>query len=191
MSSDFLKNIEKEIEQIIQKSDVPEDFQHAQNTRVWILKLKPDADWALQLAALAHDIERAIPQRKIKRGNYEDFNTFKKAHARNSARIVGEILDKYPLNAAITSRIKYLITHHEFGREGDPDLIVLKDADSLSFFEVNLPLYFQRHSQQETLFRMQWGYDRLSNRAKKFVKKMNYENDRLNKLLRSCIDSEG
>ncbi|MFQ5824539.1 MAG: DUF4202 family protein [bacterium] len=190
MLLDFLTNIEKEIEQIIQKSNLPEDFQHAHNTRIWILKLKPDANWALQLAALAHDIERAIPQRKITRSEYEDFNAFKRAHALNSARIVGEILEKYPLSDTIKSRIKYLIELHEFGRDGDPELLVLKDADSLSFFEVNLPLYFQRNSEQETLFRMRWGYARLSNQAKKFVKKMSYKNDRLNKLLRICIESK-
>lgn len=190
MPLDFLTTIEKEIEQIIEKSTIPEDFQHALNTRHWILRLKPKADWPLQLAALAHDIERAIPQRKIKRSAYADFNLFKKAHAANSAQIVGEILDKYPLNQSIKARIKYLIEHHEFGRDDDPDLIVLKDADSLSFFEVNLPLFFQRHNEQETLFRMQWGYARLSNRARSSLKKMNYKNKRLNKLLSICIESQ-
>ncbi len=37
---------------------MPEDPRHAENTLDWLLKLKPDADEALQIAALGHDIER-------------------------------------------------------------------------------------------------------------------------------------
>lgn len=144
----------------------------------------------MQLAALAHDIERAIPQRKIQRSEYKDFNAFKNAHALNSARIVAAILEKYPLSNKIKSRIKFLIEHHEFGWDKDPELIVLKDADSLSFFEVNLPLYFQRHYEPEILFRIKWGYARLSEHGKKHLKKITYKDERLNNLLEGCISAE-
>ncbi|SVD31636.1 uncharacterized protein METZ01_LOCUS384490, partial [marine metagenome] len=44
---------------VIARSKVPEDPVHAENVLEWVLKLKPDAGEALQLAALAHDIDRA------------------------------------------------------------------------------------------------------------------------------------
>ena len=76
---DLMEEIEREIEKIVEKSEVPEDYPHARNVREWVLRLKPDADMALQIAALAHDIERAISKRKILRGNYKNYNDFKKA----------------------------------------------------------------------------------------------------------------
>ncbi|MFC1755595.1 hypothetical protein ACFL96_19770 [Thermoproteota archaeon] len=57
--------LEKEIQDIISNSPVETDLAHARldhsrSTREWVLKLKPDADMTLQIAALAHDIERAL-----------------------------------------------------------------------------------------------------------------------------------
>ena len=64
--------VKKKIEKIIKNSLVPEDPMHSKNTLEWLLKLKPDADEALQIAALAHDIERAIGKRKVKRKDYKE-----------------------------------------------------------------------------------------------------------------------
>ena len=43
--------VKKNIEGIIEKSLIPEDPIHAKNTLEWLLKLKPDADEALKIAA--------------------------------------------------------------------------------------------------------------------------------------------
>jgi len=51
MSINYRKAIENEIEDIISCSDVPEDYAHAKSVKEWVLKFRPDADWALQLAA--------------------------------------------------------------------------------------------------------------------------------------------
>ncbi len=158
------KNIESEIERIISKSEIPEDSQHSRNTRAWVLRLKPEADIALQIAALGHDIERSITELKIKREHYIDYNEFKMAHARNSAKVLDDLLSKYDLNETIRCKVSYLVTHHEFG--GNSEENILKDADSISYFDVNLPFYFQRNSKGETAFRIMWGYQRLSDEAK-------------------------
>ncbi len=68
--------VKKKIEKIIKNSLVPEDLIHSKNTLEWLLILKPDADEALQIAALAHDIERAIEERKVKRKDYQEFLGF-------------------------------------------------------------------------------------------------------------------
>ena len=78
----------------------------------WVLRLKPDADFTLQIAALAHDIERAFVERKVKRSEYKDYNDFKKAHAANSTRMVSEILDKYPVSEDTKNKIAYLVEQH-------------------------------------------------------------------------------
>lgn len=190
MHINTFKKIEQEILEIISQSDIPEDYPHAKSVREWVLKLKADADFTLQIAALAHDIERAFVERKVKRNEYKNYNDFKKAHAANSTRMVSEILDKYPVSEDTKNKIAYLVEQHELGADNDRELSVLTDADSISFFEVNLPFYFERNSEEETFFRMRWGYKRLSGPAKRVIGKFNYQNERINQLLKKCISSE-
>jgi hypothetical protein len=79
-----------------------------------------------------------------------------------------------------------LVTCHELG--GDPRSDLLKDADSISFFDVNLPLYYQREGWQEAKRRSIWGYRRLSSRAKNVVKNIAYKDEAVTRLLREVID---
>lgn len=180
-----VKKIESEIERIISKSEIPEDSKHSTNTRAWILRLKPEADMALQIAALGHDIERSIKELKIKREHYIDYNEFKRAHSRNSAKALHELLVKYDLDKRILDKVYNLVTHHEFG--GNPEANILREADSISYFDVNLPFYFQRNSKSETAFRIMWGYQRLSDEAKAVVRDFRYESMELEKLFRDVV----
>ena len=189
MSINYRKAIENKIEDIISRSDVPEDYAHAKSVKEWVLKFRPDADWALLLAAFAHDIERALPQRKVIRSKFSDYNDFKNAHALNSARVVQEILDKYPISRKVKNKILSLIKNHELGQSEDSDLAILKDADSLSFFEVNLLSYAGRNDESEIISRMMWGYQRLSKRARQIVKKFHYKNEKLHEFLERILSS--
>lgn len=40
---------------------------------------------------------------------------------------------------------------------GNPDANLLQDADSFSYFDVNLPLYYQREGYEKSLRRRVWG----------------------------------
>jgi len=190
MSIIYPKAIENEIEDIISRSEVPEDYAHAKNVKDWVLKFRPDADWALQIAAFAHDIERALPRRKVVRSKFSSYNDFKNAHALSSAKVIQEILDKYPLSRKVKNKILSLIRNHELGQSEDSDLAILKDADSLSFFKVNLLAYAERNDESEILSRMMWGYQRLSERARQIVKEFHYENERLHEFLQRILSSE-
>ncbi len=64
------------IRAIISGSSVPEDPIHAENTLEWLLKLDPAADQALQIAAFAHDIDRAVEAQKVRRADFSDYNGF-------------------------------------------------------------------------------------------------------------------
>ena len=164
------QSIETEILEILRRSALPEDYEHALNVLEWVNRLKPNPDSPLCIASLGHDIERALPERKVQRINFLSYDDFKRAHAENSAKIINEMLSRYPIAQDVIEKVHYLIANHEFGKEGDFDLTILKDADSLSFFEINLPHYLHREGEKETYFRMQWGYDRMSERAKLFLK---------------------
>ena len=182
---DDIDCVKKKIEEIIEKSSVPEDPLHSKNTLEWLLRLKPDADEALKIAALGHDIERAIEERKVKREDFSNFDEFKKAHALNSARIMAEIMKGYTISKELADDIFFLIAHHETG--GDEMAEVLKEADTISYFDVNLSHYYARHSVEETKRRVLWGYKKLSANLKEVVAKMNYSDKKLASLLHVWI----
>ncbi len=175
----------QKIRAVIAGARVPEDPRHADNTLEWLLRLEPDADQALQLAALAHDIDRADDVRKVKRADFDDYDVFKSAHARNGAEILRSILIRCDVEADVVDEACRLVEAHEVG--GDPRSDLLKDADSISYFDVNLPLYYQREGWQETKRRSSWGYRRLSARAKEPVNQICYQDETLMQLLREVI----
>jgi len=74
---------------------------------------------------------------------------------------------------------------HEVGGEFRSDL--LKDADSLSYFDVNLPFYYQREGWNEAKRRSSWGYRRLSPKAKEIVKHIVHAEEAPVRLLREVI----
>jgi len=182
---DSIAYAKQKIRAVISKSSVPEDLTHAENVLEWLLKLKPDADEALQIAALVHDIDRADESRKIQRADYNDYDQFKVAHANNSATILKEILHECQVEQSIIDEACRLVERHEIG--GDPRSDLLKDADSISYFEVNMPFYFQREGYEETLKRCIWGYHRLSPKMKEICKNITYLNDSLDKILKEAI----
>ncbi len=178
----------QKIRAVIAGSRVPEDPRHADNTLEWLLRLESNAGDALQLAALAHDIDRADDVRKVKRADFDDYDAFKAAHARNGAEILRPILNACGVAGDIVDEACRLVEVHEVG--GDPSSDLLKDADSISYFDVNLPLYYQREGWQETKRRSSWGYRRLSARARELVNKTCYQDETLMQLLREVIHED-
>ena len=175
----------QKIRAVIAGSLVPEDPAHADNTLEWLLRLDADAGEALQLAALAHDIDRAVEETKVKRADFDDYDVFKAAHALHGAELLRSILTDCDVAYDIENEACRLVVVHEVG--GDVDADLLKDADSISYFDVNLPLYFQREGWDETKRRSHWGYRRLTPRAKDIVKHIDHEDEELARLLREVI----
>ena len=180
-----IENAKGKIREVIAASKVPEDPGHADNTLAWLFKLDPKTDPAMQIAALAHDIDRAIEERKVHRSDFDDYDVFKAAHAQNGAKILWEILDDCQVAKDITDEACRLVTLHEVGGDSRSDL--LKDVDSISYFDVNMPLYFQREGWDETKRRCVWGYRRLSSQGKEIVKGITYEKQALTRLLNEAI----
>ena len=182
---DKINLVKGKIEEVIKGSSVPEDPIHSKNTLEWLLKLKPGADESLKIAALGHDIERAIEKRKVRRQDYKDYDAFKDAHALNSANVLAEIMQACDIDKKMIDEVFFLVRHHETG--GTDRVDILKDADSISYFDVNLPHYFLRNNLIETKRRCLWGYKRLSDVGKKIVAELNYKNKEVESLLKVCI----
>ena len=181
-----LEQATQRIAEVIAQSSVPEDPRHSQNTREWLLELDPGADAALQIAALGHDIDRAVAERKVKRAEFSDYDAFKATHARNGAQILTELLEECGIDdAAFLREVHRLVCCHEVG--GDPRSDLLMDADSLSYFDVNLPLYFARNSWEETQRRCVWGYRRLSERSLSLAVNLSYPDPELQRLVEASL----
>jgi len=183
---DKINLVKRKIEEAIKGSSVPEDPIHSKNTLEWLLKLKPDADESLKIAALGHDIERADEKQKVRRQDYKDYDAFKNAHALNSANVLAKIMQVCGIDRKMIDEVFFLVRDHETG--GTDQIDILKNADSISYFDVNLPLYFVRNNLKETKRRCLWGYKRLSDEGKKIVAGLNYKNKEIEYILKDCID---
>lgn len=116
------------------------DIPHHKKTVFWIKHFRPDADEALLIAGYAHDIERASRDPNIaeiitksSKGVLDD--EFLKHHQNRGAQIMANFLEKNNVQGNIIDRVVLLISKHEEG--GNEDQNLLRDCDSLSFFETN------------------------------------------------------
>ncbi len=173
----------------INNSKVPEDLRHAKNTVKWVKKLNQREDPLLELAALGHDIERALKTRKAKREDFESYDDYKDAHAQYSARIIAEIMKQCGWDRASIEKVSRTVALHERGGNLEADL--LKDADSLSFFEVNLPYYYERNSRHEVVKRCVWGLKRLSPHLRQLLEGFVYENPDIASIVKEVMKTQG
>ncbi len=182
--------LENKILEIISKSPVKTDLSHAKSTRKWILKLKPDADYALQISALAHDIERGFESNyhnKTKE-KFDNYKEHKRIHSEKSAKIIVELLEKHNFDKEFISKVKHLVLKHEFG--GDFESNLLMDADSISFFEENFVQYNEKFGEEKTRKKIRFMYDRMSDKAKSLVKDIQYDDPKLNLIFKEEISDK-
>ena len=186
----MFEQIKQEIENIYKNSDCsnPSDRKkdpiHSKLTLKWVLKLKPDADDALKIAALGHDIDRAIENRRVKKEDYNDYDRYKKEHAIESAKIITELLKKYKCNRNIVKKVRYLIENHEAG--GTSEANILRDADSLTFFNFDISYYLKDRGVEKTKDKIKFMYDRLSKKAKNLVKSIKF-NQKIKAIFRQAL----
>jgi hypothetical protein len=150
-----------------------------------VLKLKPDADEALKIAALSHDIDRAATKltEKDLKGvmNPDNYAAYKKEHSMRSARFICKLLEKHDYPKSITQKVKHLVENHEFG--GDEETNILMDADSIAYFEYNIPSFLKRNGEDKTKKKIRFMYERMSVRAKNLVNKIEYKDKKIASLV--------
>ena len=143
----------------------------------WLLKLKPDADEAMQIAAYAHDIERAFA--RPPKGFYQDKELndpiYLKKHQENGAKIITEFLEKQHYPEA--KRVAEMVRLHEIG--GTPEADLIKDADSISYFEVNAQKHIKKfgipYGKQKVLGKYNFMFNRISSQKAKDLARPIYE----------------
>ncbi len=155
---------------------------HLTRTVDWLLKLEQQADEALLIAGVAHDIERAFREDAIYEKMFLSENAFRdKAfldyHQQRSARIITDFLNTLDCPAEISEKVFHLVAHHETG--GDPESNLLKDADSLSFFQTNVDLFVtvkvKESSPEKVKSKFEWMFERISDLKAKELCRPLYE----------------
>jgi hypothetical protein len=174
----FYKKVEQFVIEKFSKAGDDHGIKHFLRTVYWIKVMKPDADEALLIAAIAHDIERG----DRKNNSYDKIKKFNKGfisdehlshHQNEGAKIIMEYLQKIGADKKLTERVRMLISKHEVG--GNDDQNLLKDADSVSFFENNVEHFIAKKvnetSKEKVKDKFDWMFNRIiSKKAKKIAR---------------------
>jgi len=168
---------EKEIFDILRQN--PEEFNHAENTVDWLLKIKPDSDFILKISALSHDIERVIYGKDEKK--YPSHREFKLVHCKRSSDIVKEILLKNNFDKEEIKRAEDIICNHEFG--GNKEANLIKDTDSLANFQWCDEMFGKigLDSLKETMKRM---VERMEKENKIFLGQVKFKNKEIDSIFK-------
>ncbi len=161
------------------------DYDHALDTWRWLLWLAPQADFSLQCAALFHDIERLESEAQQRTEHLApDYGSFKRAHARRGAELVGAHLSALDLPPGDVREIQRLVSSHE-RPNADPRLQLLNDADGLSFFSLNSYGYLRYFGASTTRYKIRYTSSRLSPRTRLLVRALP-----LHPRVRELLDAE-
>ena len=184
-------NLYTKVEQFVVKSftDVGDErgIKHFLRTVHWIKELRPDADEAMQIAAVAHDIERAYREKEtvydvFKKKGFQD-KDFLTNHQEKGAKIIFDFLHEQGASNELIERVRMLISKHEVG--GNNDQNTLKDADSISFFENNamhfVDVMVKKIGNNQVKEKFDWMFNRITSKDAKQIAHKWYE-DALAKL---------
>jgi hypothetical protein len=178
MKSDLYEKSEKLVIDSFTKAGDKDGIRHFIRAVYWTKKLKPDSDEAMHIAAVAHDIERAF------RGDNEVDEVFRERgfkdqdflnyHQSKGAEIIANFLESQGADTKLIERVKALVENHEIG--GNEDQNVIKDADSISYFENNIDYFVETKAKEIGKDRVKekfdWMYERMSSdRAKRIASK--------------------
>lgn len=181
MNKELFEKIKSEILLITENSRAKTDTQHAKSVCNWVLKLKPESDYALQIAALAHDIERGVYKNIKIDKKFEDYDKHKQEHSQRSADLIKEILIKHNLNEDFISKVYNLVLNHEIG--GDEETDILKKADSISYFQDNIDYYLEKYGLDGTKLKIKYMFDRVDRDTQDIIRDLNYNNKEVKKFI--------
>lgn len=162
------------------KAEKSSQIEHFVRTVYWLKELKPDADEALLVSAIAHDIERAFRQKdvleKITSVGFTGVE-FYRSHEERGAKIIVDFLKHQNVNNDFIERVKKLVSRHEEG--GDADQNLLKDADSISWLETYVSIFLgkilQKRGKEMVRQKFDWMYNRITSEKAKQIALPMYE----------------
>jgi len=182
MAVNFYKKVEQFVIDTFTKANDDHGIKHFLRTVHWVKVLKPDADEALLISAVAHDIERGFR-------NHSSYDYIKKTvkgfrsdehlthHQNEGAKIIGIYLQQIGADKKLIERVKMLVSKHESG--GNEGQNLLKDADSVSFFENNVDRFVHQKvgetSKEKVRDKFDWMFNRITSEKAKQIARPWYE----------------
>ena len=153
---------------------------HFERSLYWLMRLKPDADEAMQIATYAHDIDRVFDHTKevdfYKDKEFNDSDYLEK-HQQAGAEIIGDFLFKNGYDKGEARRVAEMVGRHEDGGDLESDLI--KDVDSISFFEVNAKGFIDKFievlGKEKIERKFNYMFNRISSKKAKKIARPLYE----------------
>jgi len=172
--TELYQKVEQFVSESFGKAGKASSVKHFERTVYWVQQLKPDADEALLIATIAHDIERAFGDpghSEIAEKGFRD-EKYLTYHQERGAEIIADFLQQQSADEKLIKRVKMLISKHEVG--GDIDQDVLRDADSVSFFENNadhfVTQFAPKFGKEKVKDKFNWMFNRISDeKAKKIA----------------------
>lgn len=161
----------------------PNQIPHFEKTLAWLKYFLPNADEPFQIAAYAHDIERATRNEdiaKIPLLSVQGFcdPTFLQHHQQHGAYLITDYLKSQKYSEKLCWRVYDLVAHHEVG--GDHEQNLLMDCDSLSFFETQVDGFITRVVPKlgapKVKDKFDWMFDRISSPERKNLIRGLYKN---------------
>jgi hypothetical protein len=155
------------------------ELAHGTETLQWLLKINPNSDWQVQIAAFAHDIERACPfidgkyPPKPNKSDHSNYDSYKQAHALRSAEILATIMKTQNFSDADISRVYNAVTNHEVGGDIDSDLV--RDADSLRWFDKGYIKYIEKSGIDGAKEKGWWMFMRANMATKELILSLNFD----------------
>jgi hypothetical protein len=145
---------------------------HFERTIYWLKILNPKADEAMEIAAYAHDISRAFRKTNSAetfRDKELDDREIIKEHQEKGAKIITAFLKEKHYNVKDIDRIYKMVSKHEWGGDLESDLI--KDADSISYLELNAPKHAQKLAlilgKEKIRRKIDWMFNRITSKEAK------------------------
>lgn len=185
-NSKLFNGLKAEILKIFTDKNFATDTTHSQNTYEWLKKLDQNASEELQIAALAHDIDRAIDPRVVQEEN-ESYDNYKVRHALRSSKLITDLMIKHGYSQESVEKTSLFVKNHEVG--GDKDMNTLTDADSISYFDTNIDWYYGVKGPEKTKAKIIFMYQRVSPRAKKIISSLKFKNSEIQNIFLSLFPS--
>lgn len=170
----------------IPKPLVKADYDHAIDTWQWVLRLNPSAGAAVQLAALFHDVERLISEADERiEHRMADYEAFKNKHAAAGAAVTQLALSHLGWDKGTLTRTVAMVEKHE-RPDTDPDLALLNDADSLSFFSLNSWGFLNYYGVEHTARKIAYTLRRMRPSAQRHLRPVRYH-PQFDRMLREAL----
>jgi hypothetical protein len=171
--------------ELVDGVQTPHEWVDAHRLHDWVLKLKPEADEALQLASCCQHIRRwerprsDYPQNRpgyLKwRADLKDF------HAETAARILREV--GYP--DEMIERVKSL--NRKEGLPQDKEAQILEDALCLTFMEFELESFAKRKDEETMIRILRKTWKKMSEHARNAALQLNFP-DSIQLLIGKALD---